>query len=242
MDKIIFTKSQNSSTAGFTLIEVMIALFISIFIFMALYSVYVSQNKAYISQQSVAEMQQNSRAAINVLGRDLRMAGFDPTGSGNFGFVDNTAPTWTGGVTRATNATQVSFTADLDGNGAVDIGSQDRNGDGSIDMSDIETISYRLNGTNLQRHSNTNGAITWQTIAENVQDLAFRYLDSGGNVTSDLEKIKTVNMSLLFFSEETGEATLNQSFTNANAVVINTNDRLRRRMVTSAFYCRNMGL
>lgn len=244
MGKITSSKITTDQN-GFTLVEVLITLFISMFIFMALYTVYDSQNKTYVTQQSVLELQQNIRAATNILVKDLRMAGFDPSGSGNFGFVDNTSPVWPGGVTVNSTANQIAFTVDLDADGSVNLGAvADVNGDGSTDMSDTETISYRLNGTDLQKYGNTNGAIHWQTVAENVQDLSFQYLDKDDNPTTDLDKIRSVNFSLLVFTEELGDMRVAQSFTNAagNVINIDANDLRNHRFVSYNVYCRNMGL
>lgn len=237
MGKTVFT-ARISSQPGFTLVEVMIALFISLFIFMSLYSVYTSQNKAYNNQQGLAEMQQNIRAASNIIIRDLRMAGLDPQGTAGAGFVDSSSAnaTWEGGTAVDTNSTQIAFLADLDNDGAIN--------SSASSMSDVEKISYRLSGTELQRYCNTTGcgASHWQTVAENIQDLSFQYLDEDDNVTTNLKKIRTVVVSILAFSGKTGDAQLAKTFTNAAGTTINTNDRLLRRFTSNSVYCRNMGI
>jgi prepilin-type N-terminal cleavage/methylation domain-containing protein len=61
---------------GVTLIELMIALVISAIIVAALYRSFVSQQKSYVVQAQVADMQQNARVAINRMMKEIRMAGF----------------------------------------------------------------------------------------------------------------------------------------------------------------------
>ena len=60
---------------AFTLIELMVALALSFILIGAIYQGFTSQHKAYTVQDQVAEAQQNARMAMNILMRDLRMAG-----------------------------------------------------------------------------------------------------------------------------------------------------------------------
>ncbi len=64
------------SSKGFTLVEVLIALIITAILSAAMFKIYVNQHHAWMIQESEIEMQQNARAAIDELTRQLRMAGF----------------------------------------------------------------------------------------------------------------------------------------------------------------------
>ncbi len=64
-----------SNQRGFTLIELMVALALSFILVGAIYQAFISQQKAYTVQDQVAEAQQNARMAMNILLRDIRMAG-----------------------------------------------------------------------------------------------------------------------------------------------------------------------
>ncbi|MFC1863124.1 prepilin-type N-terminal cleavage/methylation domain-containing protein [Thermodesulfobacteriota bacterium] len=68
------------SDKGFTLVELLIAMVITVIVMSAVYSVYYSQQKSYRTQQQVAMMQQNLRGAMIMLTKDIRMAGYDPIG------------------------------------------------------------------------------------------------------------------------------------------------------------------
>ena len=61
---------------GVTLIELLVALVISGILIAALYRTFIGQQKVYIVQEQVVDMQQNTRAAISRMIREIRMAGF----------------------------------------------------------------------------------------------------------------------------------------------------------------------
>jgi len=62
---------------GITLIELLVGLVICGLVVAGIYRVFVAQTKAYTIQDQVVEVQQNVRSAMEVLLRDLRMAGYD---------------------------------------------------------------------------------------------------------------------------------------------------------------------
>jgi prepilin-type N-terminal cleavage/methylation domain-containing protein len=67
---------------GLTLVELMVALAVSFILIGAIYRIFISQQRTYAIQDQVAEAQQNARVAMNILMRDLRMAGYGkPEGS-----------------------------------------------------------------------------------------------------------------------------------------------------------------
>jgi hypothetical protein len=66
---------------GISLVEVLIGLFISGLVTAAVFEAYISQHKSWNIQEDVTEIQQNARAAIDELTRNIRMAGDGlPTG------------------------------------------------------------------------------------------------------------------------------------------------------------------
>jgi len=62
---------------GVTLIELLIGLVICGIVIAGIYRVFVAQSKAYSVQDQVVEVQQSVRSAMELISRDLRMAGFD---------------------------------------------------------------------------------------------------------------------------------------------------------------------
>jgi type IV pilus assembly protein PilW len=65
------------NTKGLTLIELLIALVICGMVIAGIYRLFIAQSKAYTVQDQVVEVQQGIRSAMEILLRDLRMAGFD---------------------------------------------------------------------------------------------------------------------------------------------------------------------
>ena len=258
------------SHAGFTLVELIITLLISMIIVGSIYTAFISQQHTYIVQEQVAEMQQNIRAALMLMGRDIRMAGYSPEG-GSFGFVNGDF----NGTLVTTDSTNIAFTVDLDEDGTLDTTCEDTDGSGTIDMTDMEQIAYRLNGADLERYSTTTGAVKWSDIAEGIEQIEFRYLDSAGVDLGDatgtipsgsLNDIRSVQISILARAGQPDRKFNNATIycpashpiknltttppqcedsagaTLASATWGPYNDNYRRRLLITTVLCRNMGL
>lgn len=164
---------------GFTIIEVLVAMAIVGVVMGAIYNVFNSSNRSYHTQERVADAQQRVRTGVSYMARDIRMAGFDPTGGGN------------AGVEVAT-ATKLRFTADMNrANGIEDI--------------DRERITYEYDAANSRLRQclyEGSGSEAWQTLIDDVNALTFTYLDPDDNTiaapvaAADLANIKTVVVSL----------------------------------------------
>ncbi|MDY6989024.1 MAG: prepilin-type N-terminal cleavage/methylation domain-containing protein [Thermodesulfobacteriota bacterium] len=102
---------------GFTLIEVLIAMVMSAIVTSAVFMAYRTQQECYVAQEQVAAMQQNLKAAMFYMGREIRMAGYDTASTGNFG-IQTAAPD------------SITFTCDITG-GESD--GRDNDMDGFID-------------------------------------------------------------------------------------------------------------
>jgi len=61
---------------GFTLIEMLVAMALALFVMASIFMTFKSQHDSYIVQTQVAVSLQNARAAMNMLTRDIQMAGF----------------------------------------------------------------------------------------------------------------------------------------------------------------------
>ena len=69
-------KAQRKRQFGISLIELLIALVISLFLLGGVVQVYLSNQSAYRFGEAVARIQENGRFSIEILTQDLRMAGF----------------------------------------------------------------------------------------------------------------------------------------------------------------------
>jgi type IV pilus assembly protein PilW len=75
------TRKKNS---GFSLLELLVAIFLGTLLVTAIYSLFIMQNHSYVNQNQVSEMQQNVRMALNILSSEFRMAGFGFSIDGNY--------------------------------------------------------------------------------------------------------------------------------------------------------------
>jgi len=116
---------------GFSFIELMIAIAVSSVVGLAVYQVQARQQRSHVAQQLSVEMQQNLRAVISFMRREIRMAGYDPDGDAGAGIQTAGAATFgfsldldDDNTLNGVNERLVyGFTAgDVDGNGVADSG------------------------------------------------------------------------------------------------------------------------
>ncbi len=165
---------------GMTLIELLVVLVIVSVLISALYRTFIKQQETYIIQEQVVDVQQNLRMAMDLIVRYLRMAGYDPKGTGNFGFQI------TASDGRSTGPTSIAFTIDYNENG-------------SVDNDDHEQVAFRLNGLELQKYSVSSNN-HWQSLAENIEKLSFTYIMADGTVTNfpvNPKDIRLVRVTLI---------------------------------------------
>lgn len=220
------------SNQGFTIVELLVGMAVSLLAMGAVYSTFLSQHKSYLVQEETAAMQQNLRAAMFYMQREIRMAGLDPLATANAGIV-------------TANAGSINFSEDVRGDNVGDPP------DGNLNEPN-ENITYSLNGGNLVR--NVGGGN--QTVAQNIDALDFVYLDGssppvvlnpgGGNVAAgSLNQIRSVEITIV---ARTGRALLpsidNNTYLNQQGtqILAPPNDNLSRRRLTTVIKCRNLGL
>jgi type IV pilus assembly protein PilW len=251
----------NPADTGFTLVELLVALAIFSLVVASIYSSFGSQNKIYHAQEKVATIQQNIRAAMYIMERDIRMAGYNP---------DQRTVTPPFGIT-ACGPTNITFTQDDDSGG-------------------IATTTFTLSGTTLQRNGATlaqnieafglayaydaNGDGNLDTVGGNV----IWAIDTGNDNQLDLNldtdangiinqaddtnannviegvalssaipaaSIRAVRIWILGRSDSTrpdiGYSDSN-TYVVGRSIIHSPNDGLHRRMLTSIVKCRNMGV
>jgi type IV pilus assembly protein PilW len=223
---------------GFTLVELLIALTISLLLLSGVYTSFLSQQGVYSAQQEVAKMQQSLRSAIFLLQREIRMAGYDPTGNANTGFL-------------VADANTIQFTADLRGDA--------EGSDPDSDTADPdETITFSLfdcdgdGDMDLRRTDPTvvpadAGKPIEHLAAENIKAINFLYFDKDGNQTAVLADIRTVQITMVSqASKPDYQYTDNSSYTNKQGTLIFTStgsdSNYRHRRVYTMVKCKNMGL
>lgn len=83
---------------GFTLLEVLIAMGIATILLGSMYSVYTTSQKTFRVQEQIAEAQQNARAAIQLMSRDIIMAGYSTNSNPGIVFANGTSLTIRNGM------------------------------------------------------------------------------------------------------------------------------------------------
>jgi type IV pilus assembly protein PilW len=151
---------RNNDT-GFTLVELLIAMTIGLIILTALSSTFLMQRKIYDVQEQVAEMVQTARAAMDMMTREIMMAGYDPADAGFDGITYD--------------AYQLQIQANI--NGDEDI----INADGSYDENENITYTYYDESSAYPyqiKRKTANGDFV--SFAENIQSFTFVYLKADG--------------------------------------------------------------
>ena len=148
------------------MIELLVAMAVFSIVLGSMIAFFTTQNRSYTRDTATADIQQVVRAGIDFMSDNIRMAGLDPLQTGNFGI-------------EVPGATTITFTADLDMNG-------------EIDVSNSERITYALNGNQVQQ---TVGTVT-EPLVDNVTNLTFTYRDEDGVVSADPAAIRTVQVSM----------------------------------------------
>lgn len=165
--------SLKNNKRGFTLIEVVIGLAISLILMVVTVKIFQVQRKSYSMQEQVAEMQQNIRAAMDMMVREIRMTGYDPTGTGFAGIGTNTSG-------------MLQFLADIDGNGAT----TDTNEDITYRYYDANDASYPRE---IKRKTDSG---SFQPFVENIDDCNFLYYDNNGVATSTASSIRQIRITI----------------------------------------------
>ena len=158
---------------GFTLIELMVSIAIGLVVLASVATTFTSQTRAYSAQEQINQMEQNLRGALDIMTREIKMAGYRPNGG-----------TVTGVVSYASSS--LTIQADIDGNGTLLA-----SGTGSDTAN--EQIAYVYDSVN-KKITRQVGSGTAATLAENISAFSFAYYQSSGATlatsASNIRRIK----------------------------------------------------
>ena len=194
---MVYVKSgrySRKNSAGFTLIELLVALAISAIVLLVLGQFFISTNKTNTIQEKVADTQQGIRASMELMTRDIRMAGLDPEGSASdAGFADN------GNDDDNTDTNSIAIVYDYydDSDNAASDG----------DCEDYhEYVCYSFDAANerLMQKWSSDGGSTWQSGAltedGSIESLEFEYFDEDDNAiatpSTNLDDIRIVRVTI----------------------------------------------
>ena len=157
------TKKCINNKNGFTLVELMVTVFLTAIAVISIYRGYTSFSQSADAQQQVMEMQQNLRVGMTRLVKDIRRTGMNEEGEEDAGFMCDTVPTNDTSIELSMDlfgftGAGVSFrfdSNDNDDDGEIDEEDESRIGDGFIDA-DGERILYFLDN---DEDVNNNGVL-----------------------------------------------------------------------------------
>jgi len=167
---------------GFTAVELLVSLAILSMTLGSIYSLYMSFIRTCTKEGVKINVQQGVRSSLDMMIRDIRLAGLDPTGTDDFGMV-------------AVTPQRIQFTADRDMDGELD----DADATDGLNDPDMEFMAYEYDGSSIVRMSlyKADGSLeVSDTMVENVTDLSFAYFNSDDDTTSVLEDIRTVEIRM----------------------------------------------
>jgi len=211
------THAHLRNKAGFTLIEIMIAMAVSGIVLGGIYQAYTNQMRVNNTQNQVVDMQQNVRVAMNFMERDIRLAGLDPSGLANSGIDVATANT-------------ITLSVDTTG-GETD--GQDNNRDGVPDDpgewydGTPEQVTYSL--SNDADNTGVNDAV------EGTNTIACNLMRNGQRLASDIDALRFNYMGI---DESAGSACTGESCPLAYTYVATPQGRRNIRAVQITIVAR----
>jgi len=152
---------------GFTLIELLASMAIGAIVLLAITTTFISQSRSYHSQDAINAMQQSARAAMDMITREVRMAGYNTNDTLTFTGIEY-------------DASQIRIQANLDGN-------TDTNGAN-------EDIIYAYDAGN-DRINRTAGGVT-EALVDYIYNFTFEYLDESGIPTTTSANIRQIQITI----------------------------------------------
>ena len=156
--------------AGFTLVELMVSMAISLAVLAAIAGTFTAQTRQNSAEEQLGQMQQNVRGALDLMIREIQMAGYKPA-SGAFNGIQTSA------------ATTLRIKLDLDSSGVETDGTTD----------DI-TYSFDSSTGLITRTLNNTGSSA--TLADNITAFSFTYLDANGASTTTNTAVRKITINI----------------------------------------------
>ncbi|MHC1730194.1 MAG: prepilin-type N-terminal cleavage/methylation domain-containing protein [Syntrophobacteraceae bacterium] len=212
---------------GFTLVELLVVLALTGLVTLGAFRTFMWQQGTYTAQENVATLQQDIRGGLDLMIREIRMAGYSPKIAG------------VAGITAAT-ANSVTFTVDLDSSGAI---------------IPAETVTYLVAGNALQRQVqginqpviDNVDCLDFVYLNSSGVALAFPI------AAADLPKIKTIQITVVARAGRQDKGFINSTQyrrqpapgsalgTQGSIIYTAPGDSFKRRALSVTVNCRNLG-
>jgi type IV pilus assembly protein PilW len=162
--------SWHKKTAGFTLIELLASRAIGLVVIAAVAGTFTAQTRQNSAEEQIAQMQQNVRGALDLMLREIQMAGYKPAG-GTFNGI------------QTSTSTTLRIKLDLDSTGVETDGTTD----------DI-TYTFDSSSGLITRTLNNGGSSA--TLADNITGFTFAYSDANGASTTTNTSVRRITINI----------------------------------------------
>lgn len=150
--------------------ELLASMAISLVVLVAVARTFTIQTRQNSAEEQVAQMQQNLRGALDLMIREIQMAGYKPAG-GTFNGI------------QTSTVTTLRIKLDLTGNGTE---TDDPN----------EDITYTFNSATGQLTRTLNNSGSTAVLTDNLTAFAFSYFDANGASTTTNTAVRRIEVSL----------------------------------------------
>jgi prepilin-type N-terminal cleavage/methylation domain-containing protein len=231
-------------SGGFTLVELIVVMAIFGLVLAAFYNIFATSNRLYLAQEEIVDAQQQARTGLEIIGRQVRMAGYISPKNSATGADPITVGAWSTAPGAATAAieeaqdpsqtgdgtTVLSFKADLDGDTNTDAVRYVYYDSTYADAARRNTITCQIrtwNGVDwitLDSHE--------QLFLDNIQAFSLTYQMTGGANTTTPATLADIRGVTINLTAQTQNAV--EPYQGGKAI--------RTRQLVSDIQIRNAGL
>lgn len=190
MELLYINKKSNRSIspvagrqAGFTMVDILVGLAMASVAMVAIISLFTAVGRSYTIQNVAADVQQVTRAGVEHMAQNIRMAGLDPFGGA-------------GAEIKEFNAAKIQFSLDRCD---IPIGTTGCGfPDGDVDDK-FESVTYQWDAAAQKLEQVLyvgTGSEKKEALIENVSNLQFTYLDNDDGAPATAADIRTVIITL----------------------------------------------
>jgi len=219
-----------SGQSGLTLVELLVAMAVSLILLSGIYQVFLGSTATYKSQDSLSRLQENGRCVMEALAQKVRLAGYPRVSMGGTNFAGDPV-SGVEGASGASDSLTVNFSS------AAGAG---------LDP----PYTFAVDNTDVELEMTDNSST--QPLIEGVENMQILYgEDTDGDSTVDVYRTATdvtawpqvvaVRIGLLLRTiDEIPDADLDTATYNVNGTVIDpVDDRRLRRVFTTTISLRN---
>ncbi len=244
----------NPLQRGFTLVEIMVAMAISLFLIAGVFKLFIANKQSYRIQNNMSRLQEDGRFAVNQMGSILRMTGYKANSTDTTTFATG-ALTGTDATTAgAPDTLSVSFQAAADGTTVDCLGKKFPATNPPTMITNQFYIAPDANGVSSLYCSRTTvpaaaPALVKQALVGDVTNMQITYgvdADNNGavnfyvtaNKVTDWSKVVSIHISLLLVTEEDNVATSAQTY-HYNGATVTAGDKRLHQVFSLTIALRN---